>query len=113
MWHRINTSDDLGVYQSYGFETIQDGKVIECFLVKNSQGQWVAYKNSCPHQYLPLNWNSHQFLDKNSEFIVCAMHLALFDPNSGICLSGPCVGKFLTSLPIKIVDNVLWAWIDS
>lgn len=113
MLYPVSTLDELKAYLSFGFEIKTEGGFVEGFLVKNNAGEWLAYKNSCPHQYLPLNWNPHQFLDKNNQFIVCAMHLALFDPLSGVCISGPCVGKSLTSLPIEIADNVVWVRIES
>ena len=64
------------------------------------KGQWYAYRNSCPHTGVTLNWLPNQFFDSGMEFIQCGMHGALFQPQDGFCVYGPCLGRFLISLPI-------------
>lgn len=113
MLYPVSTLDELAPYSSFGFEIQTPDQLIEGFLVKNPQQEWRAYKNSCPHHYLPLNWNPHQFLDQNQQFIVCAMHLALFDKETGHCIAGPCAGKSLIPLSIEITDRVVWLKIES
>ena len=76
---------------------------LEAFVV-NWHGTHVAYLNNCPHTHVNLNWSPNQFFDIESHYIQCSMHGALFNPSSGVCLRGPCLGQSLTSLP-TVVDN--------
>lgn len=69
------------------------------------QGRLRAYRNSCPHTGVTLNWAEDQFFDVEQHFIQCSMHGALFQPLDGLCLHGPCVGEQLTPLDVKLVDG--------
>ena len=66
-----------------------------------------AYKNSCPHTGANLNWQEGQFFSFDGHFLQCSLHGALFEPTSGLCVRGPCLGQSL--MPITVVienDNV-------
>lgn len=71
----------------------------EAFLVC-SGGQVYGYLNACPHTGAPLNWLPNRFLTEAGDFIVCALHGALFRPEDGLCISGPCHGLSLESVPM-------------
>lgn len=62
-----------------------------------------GYVDRCPHPALPLAQTLDAYLSEDGQFIRCAWHGALFDPLSGICLEGPCVGQRLTVWPVEIV----------
>lgn len=81
--------------------------MLELFLVRKDQAVY-AYQNSCPHTGSQLDWLPHQFLDIDSEFIQCATHAALFQIETGQCVSGPCAGERLTALKIVIEDEAVW-----
>ena len=61
-----------------------------------------AYVNHCPHAGFPLNWQPDAFLAPQAPLILCVMHGALFDIESGECVTGPCAGLALRALPVKI-----------
>ena len=61
-----------------------------------------AYVNHCPHAGYPLNWNPDQVLAPESSVIRCVMHGALFDMGTGRCVSGPCPGASLRTLPVYV-----------
>lgn len=71
------------------------------------QTHWYAYRNSCPHTGISLNWLPHQFFDIGGEFIQCSTHGALFRPEDGFCIRGPCLGRSLESLPVILRDGVV------
>jgi len=73
----------------------------EAFLI-NWHGEYHAYVNSCPHTHVSLNWTPNQFLDVESQFIQCSLHGAIFKPETGLCLRGPCLGQALSGLPIVL-----------
>lgn len=67
-----------------------------------------VFINRCPHRGISLEWVPHQFLDSSGRLIQCATHGALFLPDTGECVSGPCAGESLTRLPSRIEDGAVW-----
>jgi nitrite reductase/ring-hydroxylating ferredoxin subunit len=61
-----------------------------------------AYVNYCPHAGFPLNWTPDRFLAPEAPLILCAMHGALFEIETGLCISGPCTGMKLRALPVRV-----------
>jgi nitrite reductase/ring-hydroxylating ferredoxin subunit len=80
---------------------------IEGFVV-HKDGQFYAYRNSCPHTGAPLDWVEHQFLDADAALIQCAVHDARFDIESGLCVAGPCAGNSLYQLKLEIREDSLY-----
>jgi nitrite reductase/ring-hydroxylating ferredoxin subunit len=70
-------------------------------------GQYYAYKNKCQHLAVELDWNNNDFFEEEEEFIVCSTHGAIYEPSSGKCLAGPCAGKNLEILNLKILKDKL------
>jgi nitrite reductase/ring-hydroxylating ferredoxin subunit len=69
-----------------------------------------AYVNHCPHAGFPLNWQADAFLAPDAPLILCVMHGALFDIDSGACVAGPCAGAALRPLPVRVADG--WVWLE-
>jgi len=65
-----------------------------------SAGHLHAYHNRCPHNGSTLDWVPGRFFSEDGEALVCQTHGALFAPDSGACLSGPCPTG-LTRLPLR------------
>jgi nitrite reductase/ring-hydroxylating ferredoxin subunit len=61
-----------------------------------------AYANHCPHAGYPLNVRPDGFLAPQAPLILCAMHGALFEIETGTCVSGPCAGLGLRALPVRV-----------
>jgi len=66
-----------------------------------------AYSNVCPHAGRRLDWAPGKFLIQRG-VMTCAAHGARFDVTNGTCLGGPCRGENLQSVPIRLVDGVIW-----
>jgi nitrite reductase/ring-hydroxylating ferredoxin subunit len=64
-----------------------------------------AYVNHCPHAGFPLNWQPDVFLAPGATLILCVMHGALFDIDTGQCVSGPCAGQALRALPVRVTQG--------
>jgi len=96
---------------SFGFSVEQNGDPVEGFVVKNDYA-YFAYRNSCPHTGSPLDWVEHQFLDADAALIQCAVHDARFLIDSGECISGPCHGDSLQSLPIVVQDDGIYLQVE-
>jgi nitrite reductase/ring-hydroxylating ferredoxin subunit len=93
--------DRLSDPGSYGFALDFGDERVAGFVVRRD-GQYFAYRNSCPHTGSPLDWVDHQFLDVEGALIQCAVHDARFLIDTGECISGPCPGESLEPLPIRV-----------
>jgi nitrite reductase/ring-hydroxylating ferredoxin subunit len=69
----------------------------EGFVVR-SGGRLHAYRNACPHTGAPLNWSPNRFLTEDGDYLICALHGALFRIEDGLCVAGPCHGQRLEKL---------------
>jgi len=71
------------------------------------RGVLLAYLNSCPHQSTPLETFPDTFLNEDGTLFVCSTHGARFRVEDGYCVSGPCVGKSLASIPYEVRDGMI------
>ena len=83
----------------------KDGQPV---VVVKHDGLVRAFVNWCPHLGIELNFMPDQFMDDEGRFLVCANHGALFEPENGACLSGPCSGDSLTAVPLDVRDGEIW-----
>jgi nitrite reductase/ring-hydroxylating ferredoxin subunit len=74
------------------------------FIVRKGD-QIYAYQNHCAHLGHPMNWLPDSFLTKDRRNIICASHGALFEIDSGLCIAGPCLGKALHPVEVRLVEN--------
>ena len=61
-----------------------------------------GYLNRCPHAGHPLDLMPQRFLTADGMLILCASHGALFEKSTGYCVAGPCVGRWLTPVPLQV-----------
>jgi nitrite reductase/ring-hydroxylating ferredoxin subunit len=40
--------------------------------------------------------------------IECSMHGAVFEKDSGLCVGGPCLGRSLAGLPVRVEAGSVW-----
>ncbi|MDB6063224.1 MAG: (2Fe-2S)-binding protein [Verrucomicrobiaceae bacterium] len=66
-----------------------------------------AYRNSCPHLGVELNWREDEFLDADGGLLQCATHGALFIAETGECVAGPCLGKHLQALATQVEHGAI------
>lgn len=98
---KLDALDDPG---AKGFTFGQGAGRFDMFLVRKD-GAVYAYLNECPHAHARLdNWPD-KFLTLDETRIVCGVHAALFEIESGFCTSGPCTGRRLTSVPVEIAAD--------
>jgi nitrite reductase/ring-hydroxylating ferredoxin subunit len=74
-------------------------------LVVRTGNRAFGYVNSCPHARSPLDWTPDRFMSRDGRHIQCATHGALFDIETGRCISGPCVGKHLTPVALIVTGD--------
>ncbi|MBQ0714517.1 Rieske (2Fe-2S) protein [Paraperlucidibaca wandonensis] len=102
MGFRLCANADLVENEARAFRS-PAGEVI----VVNRDGQTYAYQNSCPHLGINLEFNPDEFMDSENYFLICSNHGALFQVEDGLCVSGPCQGESLLSVPIQIQDGFI------
>jgi len=83
------------------------GRFVPAFAVRHT-GRVAAYLNRCAHKLVELDWQEGEFFDIEHHYLVCATHGALYDPASGVCVSGPCRGAALTAVSVREADGVVW-----
>jgi nitrite reductase/ring-hydroxylating ferredoxin subunit len=80
----------------------------EMLMVIRQGARAYVYLNRCPHRGIPLEWVPHQFLDSSGRLIQCASHGALFLPESGECVAGPCAGAYLQPRACHVGNGHVW-----
>jgi len=74
------------------------------FVVRSGDGVF-AYANVCPHARHPLDMMPDQFLAREGTMIRCGSHGAMFVPETGECVFGPCVGARLLRLDARVDES--------
>jgi nitrite reductase/ring-hydroxylating ferredoxin subunit len=93
--------------QSLKFEFERGGQLLEGVLVC-FRGRLLAYENRCQHLPLPLDYGDNRFFTKDGRHLRCQMHGAVYEPTTGVCMRGPCLGARLAALPIEIARGKVW-----
>ena len=75
--------------------------------VVNFDGRYHAYVNRCAHVGTPLDLWQNEFLTEDGRALICSTHGAIYEPATGLCTAGPCVGDRLTSLPLAVEGATL------
>ncbi len=60
-----------------------------------------AYVNRCPHAGTELDWQPGEFFEEAGLYLICSTHGALFNPESGLCIAGPCRGDCLERVAVE------------
>ncbi len=66
-------------------------------------GRVVAYLNRCAHVPTELDWQPNEFLDAERQYIVCAVHGAVYSPRTGACVMGRCGRAGL--IPVTVTED--------
>jgi nitrite reductase/ring-hydroxylating ferredoxin subunit len=66
-----------------------------------------GFVDSCPHMGLPLAKRLDDYLTEDAKLIQCDWHGALFRPDDGLCVGGPCAGATLTIWPVSFSDGMV------
>lgn len=93
--------DELADPDARGFYVGEGEWPFRGFIVRKGQGIF-AYANICPHRRHPLDMLPDAFLVEDGKLIRCASHGALFEPETGLCVLGPCQGKSLMVLAFRL-----------
>lgn len=102
---RLCRADALPVGAALGFAA-PPGGFTGLFAVGTGAGVRV-YLNVCPHVGVALDRPIGRFLSADGSRIVCGTHFAEFEPQSGLCVAGPCEGRSLEPIEAAVVDGMV------
>jgi nitrite reductase/ring-hydroxylating ferredoxin subunit len=66
-------------------------------------GNVYGYLNRCAHVPMELDWVEGQFFESSGLYLMCATHGAIYAPDSGHCVGGPCRGAKLR--PVRVEER--------
>lgn len=95
----IGREGTVAVGTTRKFEFMRDGLTTEGFVVRHAGG-FSAYVNSCAHVGVPLDYGDNDFFREEGDLLRCKTHGALYDPATGECVGGPCLGASLEHLRV-------------
>ena len=85
---------------------IEDGESEGFVFYRN--GNFYAYQNVCAHMALSLDMEDNDFFTVSDDHLICKTHGALYIPETGECVGGPCPGKWLSRLNIEVRDQTIY-----
>lgn len=86
-----NSGDLLEGGLAVGFDIVYSGQHCRAFAVR-FKGQPQAYLNRCSHVAMELDWQPNRIFDDSGQWLLCASHGAVYRPDTGECVEGPCRG---------------------
>lgn len=105
---RADALAEIAEGRARGFD-IHDAGRDDLFVLRHA-GQLHGWRNACPHiDGAPMAWRRDAYLNVAGTHVVCAAHGALFDPASGECVQGPCLGQRLERVDLQIdAEQNVW-----
>ncbi|AYF00209.1 (2Fe-2S)-binding protein [Paracoccus yeei] len=97
--------DDIPDGEARGFLPAPDA--LRRIIIFRRGGHCRAFLDACPHfrSGTPMSWRADAYMNSDRTHLVCFAHGALFDPWTGDCTDGPCLGRRLTMVPIRILHS--------
>ncbi len=83
-------------------------QALQAFAVRYD-GRVHAWLNRCAHVAVELDWIPGKFFDASGLLLICATHGALYEPDTGRCVGGPCHGSALVRVAVREHDGIIWA----
>lgn len=99
---RVCASTDLvrGVVKVVDLAPELYGTPREAMVLRDRAGVARAYVNRCQHLPVPLDGGSRDFLGPDGVHLLCGTHGALYRPEDGLCVEGPCETELLEGLTV-------------
>jgi nitrite reductase/ring-hydroxylating ferredoxin subunit len=64
-----------------------------------------GFVDRCPHLGALLALELDRYMTNDGRHIMCSWHGALFEPDTGRCVAGPCRGSSLTAWPVYVAGD--------
>ncbi len=87
------------------FDVVYAGQTMRAFAVR-FQGQVHAYLNRCTHVAMEMDFQPNRFFDDSGRWLICATHGAMYAPDTGQGVAGPCRGG-LVKIELSEADGAV------
>lgn len=92
------------------FDVVVDAQPATAFVVRH-RGNVVGFLNRCAHVAMELDWLPGLLFEDEGRYLMCATHGAIYEPATGACAGGPCLGRGgLLRLKVFERDGRVW-WV--
>ena len=82
---------------------LDDGGFAESGILFRTETGVRAWRNLCRHLAVPLDrTDTGRFTTPDGRYLVCGEHGALYRPDDGVCVAGPCRGARLRPVPVVV-----------
>lgn len=83
------------------FDVVFGGQTCRAFAIR-FEGRVHAYLNRCSHVAMELDFQPNRVFDATGRWLICATHGAVYRPQDGACVGGPCRGGLV---PIELAEQ--------
>jgi nitrite reductase/ring-hydroxylating ferredoxin subunit len=90
------------------FDVMCEGQPATAFVVR-FHGRVVGFVNRCAHVSMELDWLPGLFFDSDGRYLMCATHGAIYEPGSGTCAGGACLGRG-GLVPVQVTERDGRVW---
>jgi nitrite reductase/ring-hydroxylating ferredoxin subunit len=73
------------------FDVTYAGQTCRAFAIR-FEGRPHAFLNRCTHVAMEMDFQPNRFFDDTGQWLLCATHGAVYAPDTGDCVGGPCRG---------------------
>lgn len=87
------------------FDVEYEGENCRAFAIR-FEGCAHAYLNRCTHVAMELDWQPNRIFDDTGQWLLCAAHGAVYAPDTGAGVAGPCRGG-LVKIGLSEQDGVV------
>jgi len=87
------------------FDVVYAGQACRAFAVR-FEGLPRAYLNRCTHVAMEMDYQPDRFFDDTGRWLLCATYGAVYVPETGSCVGGPCRGA-LVKIALSESDGVV------
>jgi nitrite reductase/ring-hydroxylating ferredoxin subunit len=87
------------------FDVVYGGQTMRAFAIR-FDGQVHAYLNRCTHVAMEMDYQPNRFFDNSGRWLICATHGAVYAPDTGEGVEGPCRGG-LVKIELSEQDGVV------
>ena len=100
-----NSADLVDSGEAVPFDVLYCGRTSRGFAIRFA-GQVYGYLNQCTHVPMEMDYQPNRFFDSSGQWLMCATHGAMYLPQTGHCIGGPCRGG-LVKIALTERDGVV------
>ena len=100
-----NSADLIEGGNAVSFDVVHAGQSCRAFAIR-FEGKPHAFLNRCTHVAMEMDFQPDRFFDDTGQWLLCATHGAVYKPDTGECMGGPCRGG-LVKIALSESDGVV------